>query len=499
MIGFAPVVRGGRPLTGTVVSLRRRDLPATVAAGLLERLGATIADHGPTDVVIGAGAPPATADAPTALLVGDVPDGITGLPLGTIPYACGIATAAAAVLALLSDADVETSAPEVAVQVLLPAVIAAEYGTRHREPAPPRRFGDGALACDLASPDDEAAFTRLLDVVGADADARAIADEAQSWRLPVCEYVRRATPTRETSARIDDLAVTTDRSERRVPGAGPPPLAGVTVCDLTAMWAGPLATWLLAGVGATVHKIESSVRLDGMRGIDGGGITPPGVDPTSGTASGMFNALNRGKSCHDLDLGDPADRHSFLRIVRSSDLVIDSYSRRVMPNFGFTPDALRAERADLATVSLPAFPADHPWQVALGPAVHAAAGLGDLGGGRFAAPVVAYPDPLAGLTAFVTATALLHGRRRGVAPEHAEVTLFDATAPLAHIAPVDPVLRARDPDLGRQLLDDPALADAWETVTDGAGRHRYPPPPFRGAWTPVAPTPAPSIGAAPVR
>lgn len=498
---LAPMVRGGGPrarppLSGVTLGRPEpdpegtaADLSILVATGLLERLGAT---------VVGA------AGHPIARLVGDVPDGIAGLPTGTVPYACGLATAAAALLAHLSDADVEVDGREIAVQVLLPAVLAAEYGTRHREPPPPRPIGDGALACDLATTDDEATFARLLEVLGPEASAGAIADEAQAWRLPVCEYARR-----DDIAGVDHTVGTGTgsgtRTRQRGPSAtvppvrspsGRPPLDGVAVCDLTAMWAGPLCTWLLAGAGATVHKIEPRVRIDGMRAIDGGGIHPPDVDAATGTASAMFNALNRQKTCHDLDLRDPDDRAAFSALVTTSDLVVDSFSRRVMPNLGLTPDALRAIHPGIATLSLPAFPATHPWQLALGPAVHAATGLGDVGAGRFAAPIVAHPDPLAGLTAFVVATALIVGTRRGHPPEHAEVTLFDAAIPLTRIAPPDARLEAREPEVGRRLLDVPALAATWELIDDGAGRHRYPRHPFRGAWAPVTPAPAPGIGSA---
>jgi crotonobetainyl-CoA:carnitine CoA-transferase CaiB-like acyl-CoA transferase len=50
-------------------------------------------------------------------------------------------------------------------------------------------------------------------------------------------------------------------------GGGPTglPLSGVRIVDLTAFWAGPSATHLLAAFGADVIKIESTDRPDGIR------------------------------------------------------------------------------------------------------------------------------------------------------------------------------------------------------------------------------------------
>ena len=107
------------------------------------------------------------------------------------------------------------------------------------------------------------------------------------------------------------------------------PLADLRVLDLGMVWAGPYCGRLLAGLGATVIKVEGPRRMDGTRA---GG---------RGDCAGAFGDLNRGKASLVLDLASRAGRDSFLRLVRGADVVLENYSPRVMPNFGLDdPDAL---------------------------------------------------------------------------------------------------------------------------------------------------------------
>ena len=76
-----------------------------------------------------------------------------------------------------------------------------------------------------------------------------------------------------------------------------PPLASFRVVDLGSAWAGPMAAQLLGDMGAEVIKVESRVRLDGLRlgrpmigdDIAGGdrGLWPE-LQP-------LFHSLNRNK------------------------------------------------------------------------------------------------------------------------------------------------------------------------------------------------------------
>jgi len=477
------------PLSGLVVSIEDEHMPMLVAAGLLRGLGASVCTgEGGADVAL-ASSTTAAPDTPTARLTGTTLSDVDGLPSGTLVYASGLALAGAGLLAYLSTDNVTVDHTAVAAQVLLPLVMAASYGVVAPQPAAPYPVPGGYVSRDLGDDGDRDAFDRLLDLLGPSTDPRRIATEAQCWRLPVCAYRTRG----RTGAWSDFVANEPGRNRlsphdppRRLTtrydtGRAARPLAGLVVCDLTAMWAGPLATWLLAEAGAEVIKVESSVRPDGMRATDGGGIHPLGSDPSSGGCSAMFNALNRRKRLADLDLRGAGGTAEIAELIRRSDLVIDSFSRRVMPNFGLPPLSLRQLNPRVATMSMPAFGLDHPThQVALGPGIHAMTGLGDLGHGEFFAPVVAYPDPLAGIASFATALALLiavHLRRR---PEHREVILLDCTASLARRSAPSRRVAQRNPGLGLQILADRRLArlGSWETISDGAGVHAYPRSPF---------------------
>lgn len=352
-----------------------------------------------------------------------------GLPGGTLDYATGVALALAAV------AGVAVSGVGVAIQVRLPEVMAAAYGSSFEmRPAPPiPAVGSGWVQADLGAPGDREEFELLLSTLPASTPASEVARAAQGWRLPVCDYraVAPGPPVLPWSFEV---------------GAGPvtASLRGLRVLDLTNMWAGPLATWLLESLGATVTKVEPAFRPDGFRARAGGGIHPRGRQCDPGRDSAMWNALNHGKDIVDLDLRRAADRDRFSALAGASDVVIDSFSPRVMANFGLDLPA------GPLYVSMPAFPPgpERDW-VAYGSGVHAWSGLGDLGGGAVGPAAVSYPDPLAGLSAALGVAAALRGRGRVT---RLECPLAAAVAPLAAREPHPASLSADPAGTGGRLL-----------------------------------------------
>lgn len=355
-----------------------------------------------------------------------------GLPGGTIEHCVELARAIGALAGASS-----VSAVGVAIQVRLPEVMAAAYGSANemRPGRPVPAPGPGWLHADL-SRDDVELFDRLTATLPRDTPAPVVAAAAQEWRLAVCDY------RRSSSARSDLFDV--------LPSTAGPDERPFRIVDLTNMWAGPLATWLLRDLGASVIKVEPASRPDGFRARDGRGIHPEGRPCDPGRDSAMWNALNHGKEVVDLDLRRPSDVARLLELAGESAVVIDTFSPRVMPNFGLAHQPGGATR-----VSMPAFRQDGPerdW-VAYGTGVHAVSGRGDVGDGSFASPAVSYPDAVGGFTAALAAVAAVSGRRQGSGWAAISTSLQAAVEAIrpARLAPHEPGTGARLLSHGREL------------------------------------------------
>ena len=192
------------------------------------------------------------------------------------------------------------------------------------------------------------------------------------------------------------------------------PLAGVRIVDLTAFWAGPAATHLLAAFGADVVKVESIQRPDGIR-YSGGMRT----DVDDWWEYGwVFHAMNTNKRSVTLDLGSEDGRRLFTELVAGADVVIENFSPRVMEQFGLTADALLKVNPELVFARMPAFGLDGPWRdrVGFAPTMEQIAGLAWVTGLPEGPPVTPRGacDPLAGVhAAFAVLAALNFAERTG--------------------------------------------------------------------------------------
>ena len=178
------------------------------------------------------------------------------------------------------------------------------------------------------------------------------------------------------------------------------PLAGVRVVDLTMMWAGPFATMQLASMGADVIKVESPSAWDNIRTL----VPQPGVaDPWN--SAYYFQAYNRDKRSLTLDLAQPDGRALLLKLIATSDVLVENYRADVLDKLGLTDDVLYAANPRLVTVSMAAFGKEGPDRafVGFGPVIELMSGLCSLtgyeGDDEPFKTGISYGDPVAGLNA----------------------------------------------------------------------------------------------------
>ena len=207
------------------------------------------------------------------------------------------------------------------------------------------------------------------------------------------------------------------------------PLENLRVVDLTRAWAGPYATSLLADMGAEVIKVENDVYPDIFRAqsseVDLASSHPEETSP-------WFHTINRNKLSLSLDLSKPEGKHAFKELVAVSDVVIENFSTRVMPNLGVSYEQLREVRPDLVMVSMPAFGNSGPYKdlVGYGEPMELMGGLAMLTGYEGeSTPIrmgVAYSDCLASYHAVIAVLwGLLHRHRTGRG-QHLDLSHFEA-------------------------------------------------------------------------
>jgi len=175
------------------------------------------------------------------------------------------------------------------------------------------------------------------------------------------------------------------------PRPPPPPHAAPLVVDLSALWAGPLCTQLLAFAGARVIKVESAGRPDGARQAGGD----------------FFDLLNAGKASVALDLGDHAERQRLQQLIDRADIVVESARPRALAQWGIDARAPSAQRPGRVWLSITGHgrAGERGNWVGFGDDAAIAAGAAVRRGDRplFCGDAIA--DPLTGLHAAVAALA----------------------------------------------------------------------------------------------
>ena len=122
-------------------------------------------------------------------------------------------------------------------------------------------------------------------------------------------------------------------------------LADLRVLDASNLIAGPLATMLLADLGAEVVKVEHPAGGDSLR-THGGQKDGHGL---------WWKVLGRGKLSVTLDLARPAGQEIFRRLAADVDVVVENFRPGTMARWGLDYPALAAANPGLVMAHISGF------------------------------------------------------------------------------------------------------------------------------------------------
>jgi crotonobetainyl-CoA:carnitine CoA-transferase CaiB-like acyl-CoA transferase len=240
-------------------------------------------------------------------------------------------------------------------------------------------------------------------------------------------------PTAQAEPAAADREV--DRPVRTSGGAAPAALAfdGLKVADFSWIGVGPITANCLADHGATVVRVESANRIDGLR------LQPPFTDAESGIdRSGFFGGFNTSKLSIALDLKNEGGLAVAKRLVQWADVVIDSWTPGAMARLGLGPDAVRSLNPNVITVTTSLLGGGGPYSSMAGYGYHAAAisGFFDLVGWADQppdGPWLAYTDTIG--PRFITTALLAALDRRARTGEGCHLEAAQLEVALQFLAP----------------------------------------------------------------
>jgi benzylsuccinate CoA-transferase BbsF subunit len=123
-------------------------------------------------------------------------------------------------------------------------------------------------------------------------------------------------------------------------------LENITVCDFSWVGAGPMATKYLADFGARVIKIESRTHMDiGRMSVP---FKDNIIDPDR---SAFFLHSNTSKLSMTLNIRHPKGVEIAKRIIKKSDIVMESFTPGVIAKLGFGYEELKKIKPDLIMAS----------------------------------------------------------------------------------------------------------------------------------------------------
>jgi crotonobetainyl-CoA:carnitine CoA-transferase CaiB-like acyl-CoA transferase len=243
------------------------------------------------------------------------------------------------------------------------------------------------------------------------------------------------------------------------------PLDHITVLDLTRLLPGAVATMWLGDFGANVIKIEDKKSGDPARHM------PPFIN---GEAA-IFLATNRNKKSITLDLKNPDDKESFLKLAATADVLVEGFRPGVMRRLGFDYETLKILNPRLVYCSISGYGQDGPYREIGGHdinymAISGALGLNGLAGDRPAIPGVQIADLAGGSMQSVMGILLaLMARAKSGAGQFVDVSMMDGAFNMMQVPLSIFFATGHSPQSGNETLSGKlACYNIYETLD---GRH----------------------------
>ncbi len=203
-----------------------------------------------------------------------------------------------------------------------------------------------------------------------------------------------------------------------------PPFGGLLVLDLTQIYNGPYATFLLAQAGATVIKIEPPDGEHLRKRADSGvqAVTVP------------YAMLNANKLSMSLNLKKEKAREVFLSLVEKADILVENFTPDAMHKLGLSAERLLRLNPRLIYASSSGYGKTGPYREypAMDLAVQAMSGVIGVTGYQKSPPVkagVALCDFNAGIHLYGAICTALYQREKTGLGDIVEVSMMEAIYP----------------------------------------------------------------------
>ena len=199
-----------------------------------------------------------------------------------------------------------------------------------------------------------------------------------------------------------------------------PPLDGVVVLDLTHIYNGPYATFLMAMAGATVIKVEPRTGEHLRHRAELGGAAAP------------FAMLNVNKRAITLNLKSPRGRELLVEMGRKADVLVENFAPGVLDRLGIGWEALRRENPRLIYASSTGYGLSGPYRdhTAMDLTIQAMCGVLATTGDPDQPPVKAGPaicDFLGGVHLYGGIATALYEREKTGLGRLVEISMQEAT------------------------------------------------------------------------